>query len=385
MRWKFFLIVTLIAVVVSAFFYLDTFVWSNSYSGNVLYVDNDWIDSEEVPSELSFGINAFHSIENAVMKADSQENNEIVVMPGDYSIGEDPLEIEKPNLVIRSSEGAEETIIESEGHVLSIRAENVALRGFTVSGPFEKFSTGIYVFGNDCKISGTIVENKNIGITITAEDRERPASGVILEGNTFKDDSWGVTLGWSEDCSILNNRFDNCFLDTITRESEPRDYCTHTIKNNTINGDPILYCQGMSDETITTQARELIIADCSNLKIGEANNLEHVRIGYSDKIEISGLKKLRKITMQATENSIVRKNRITGLKHWGGIVLSNSDSNLIENNTIENLHVGISLYFSINNTISNNTLSEIGFDAIRMEEGSSYVSNTVKNNQIVKK
>lgn len=53
-----------------------------AYVDNVLYVDNDWVSSGNVPAGLTLNDNAFENIQDAIDKADSTENNTIEVATG---------------------------------------------------------------------------------------------------------------------------------------------------------------------------------------------------------------------------------------------------------------------------------------------------------------
>lgn len=191
-----------------------------AYVDNVLYVDNDWVSSENVPAGLTLNDNAFENIQDAIDKADSTENNTIEVATGTYS---ENLTVDVENLTIRSRAGAASTTI-------SPTSDNLA--GFNVTA------------------SGATIGGDGSGFTIGAGGRggiyadETGGNGITVQGNIFKSHTSGGSRGmWFDNLSngalITGNSFATPMLGTGIQVVNADGA---TIDNNTAATGTLKYC-----------------------------------------------------------------------------------------------------------------------------------------------
>ena len=113
--------------------------------------------------------------------------NTISVAPGNYGGG---IQVNKPNLTIKSSDGAAQTVIQfapsgvaSIISGIAVSTEGVTIQGFKITG----FSCGILLDGpasaDNCTIKNNIIENNGEGIWIWTDNNQ-------ILGNDILDNRW---------------------------------------------------------------------------------------------------------------------------------------------------------------------------------------------------
>jgi len=116
------------------------------------------------------------------------------------------------------------------------------------------------------------------------------------------------------------------------------------MSGNTINGKPLVFLKGQSNQVIY-DAAQVILIDCINMTIQNVDN-----VGLSQSIQLFG----------------VTNTKITNCKSH--IQLTDSNNNIIVNNNITSAY--ISLTNSNDNTIINNELSAVKYSAVRLLDSS---------------
>lgn len=171
------------------------------------------------------------------------------------------------------------------------------------------FGHGIYIF-NSSNIN--LIQNQ---IQIYREDY----SGIFLSDTTY--------------AYLNNNKFNNCNIRISGNLLKQWD--THNIDtSNTINGNPIYYYSNTSNLIIPSNAIQVIMANCSNMRISNHN------------FDTYG------VQMAFTENSIINNSQFNDC----GIYLYFSNNNTVNGNTIStNWKDDYSIYLRMAN---NNNLSE---------------------------
>jgi signal peptidase I len=214
---------------------------------------------------------------------------------------------------------------------------------------------GIYF---DEAINGTaennIAENNFCGICLSFSDNNFIENNIV-ENNESK----GIELYSSHNNLISGNTLVNDGLMV-------HDSYQNTIENNTVNGGPLLYLEGKSDQVIAS-AGQVILVRCENITV-ENLNLSNVSVG---------------VEIWETDNSRVLNNTVENNPYYGfGIYLSGSDNylisnNILDNNTCYNCSHGIYFMYTSNNTLTNNTCGNnvygIWFDSFSS-------NNTLTNN-----
>jgi parallel beta-helix repeat protein len=110
------------------------------------------------------------------------------------------------------------------------------------------------------------------------------------------------------------------------------------VEDNTVNGKPLVYLEDISDYKVE-DAGQVILVNCSNITV-ENRDLTNTSVS---------------IALLNTENSKISNN--TACNNWGGIRLYYSSNNTITFNNVSNNDEGIRLDDSSNNFITGNNVS----------------------------
>jgi parallel beta-helix repeat protein len=197
-----------------------------------------------------------------------------------------------------------------------------------------------------------------------------------IVGNTIKNNTRGILIGSSSNnTSIINNVF-------IRDGLEVMHSYQNIVKNNTVNGKPLVYLEDISEYTVT-DAGQVILVNCDSIRV-ENLDLSNTTIG---------------VHLDRTNNSIISGNTITtnidyGIRSLGissnitilgnnitsnddcGIVVGIDDSRIIGNTVASSHDTGI-VFGGNSNTIAGNNIRNNGY-------GMSFIgsSNTVSGNNI---
>jgi nitrous oxidase accessory protein len=155
-----------------------------SVSGRTWYVDDDG------------GAN-FTRIQDAVDNATVGDT--IIVRDGIYV---ENVDLNVDNLTIKSGNGSASTIVQaadSSDHVFEVRADNVAISGFTVMNANGSGIAGIYLYSDHCTISNNNASNNYAGIQL------RYSSNNMLSNNSARDNNNGIYLLSSTNNTITGN------------------------------------------------------------------------------------------------------------------------------------------------------------------------------------
>jgi parallel beta-helix repeat protein len=169
--------------------------------------------------------------------------------------------------------------------------------------------------------------------------------------NTFIDNRDGIHLRSGNDtiCNniFVNNSGNDIFTDTkiigntLTYDGfRLWDNCDCIIKNNTVNGKPLVYLLNTDDLEIES-AGQVILRYCDNITISH-QDLSHTSIS---------------IALINSSHCIIKYNILENNSDHC-IYLYNSHNNTINNNSIRNSYNGIDILGSHQNTITNNNLSD---------------------------
>jgi parallel beta-helix repeat protein len=204
-------------------------------------------------------------------------------------------------------------------------------------------------------ITNNICENtKYWGIGLDHSDNN------TLDNNTCENNGGGIYLYDSDNIKMRNNNLSNNRYN-FGMEGTTLSHFVHDIDNsNLVNGKPIRYLMGHSNEVIgsSPEMGYLGLVSCDNIRV-ENLVLEHNVQG----ILIAG-------TQDSRVENCVFENNAFGIYLWG------SENNTLTNNTCENGGRGIQLLTSDNNTLSNNTCEDDNYFGIRLAYSN---NNTIKN------
>jgi len=199
----------------------------------------------------------------------------------------------------------------------------------------------LYSFSNYNSISGNNITNNVYGIMLYSS-----SNSSISGNNITANDYLGIGLGYSSDISISGNTFTNDGLFV-------GDSYQNSVENNTVNGRPLVYLEGMSNYTVD-DAGQVILVRCENIRV-EGLNLSSAGVG---------------VELWETINSSISGNNITA-NNVCGIGLYSSSNNSISGNNITNNGYGIRLeYFSsssiFHNNFVNNTNQAYSYNSVNV-------------------
>jgi parallel beta-helix repeat protein len=262
-------------------------------------------------------------------------------------------------------------------------------------------------------------ENRIFGnnITRTTGVQVAGSSGNIITANNFTGNLPGITLGGSN-TTISANTFVN---DGIDGAGDSGTY-GNTVENNTVNGKPLVYLEGVSDRTVE-DAGQVIIVNSTHIRIENLNissTIYGAELIMADNVEMTGNNMssnkiygvgvllvgtsnsnltgniLDGIRIRASQGNNVAGNIITGnnlrvsssvnnsivgnnITAGGGIELENSDTNKIEKNSLTSNEYGIYLAGSSNNSMRQNHLESNVQYGVMLRDSSNY-NDLAENN-----
>jgi len=235
---------------------------------------------------------------------------------------------------------------------------------------------GMAVIGSsDNKISGNNITENSAGYAIFLRSYSAPCynnivsgnnitnngpilldstSGNSISGNNITNNGIGLRLWSSSGNTISGNTFiNNGLLVSYSYQN--------SVENNTVNGSPLVYLEGVSNYTVD-DAGQVILVNCENIRV-EGLNLSRTAVG---------------VQLLETNNSIISGNDITN--NGDGIDLYRSSSNSISGNNITaNNNFGIYLDYSSSNSISGNNITNNGGSILL----SSSSSNSIFHNNFI--
>jgi len=340
----------------------------------------------------------------------------IVVRDGVYV---ENIDINKPHLTIKSENGSANCVVQaasSNDHVFYVTADNVTIKGFTVTGALGSWKAGVYLHNSkNSRIENVNASNNFHGIYLYK------SSNNIIANNTVSNNGYGIYLDYSSSNTIANNtasnneqhgirlyysnsniitnniassnyevgiylyssrnntianntasnNSDGIFLDSsnniITNNTFllngmfVLDSYNNKVTNNTVNGKPLVYLENVSDYVVE-DAGQVIVINSKNITV-ENLNLSYASVG---------------VEFWKTNNSKIINNNISSNNYCGIYLYSSSRNNIANNNISSNNWYGIRLEYSSNNIITNNTALN-NYDGIYLEASS---NNTITNNTV---
>ncbi len=212
---------------------------------------------------------------------------------------------------------------------------------------------GIYVSSsnNNRITNNTITHNEINGIRLWGAD-----SNTIADNDIISNGMRAIFIRESKYIVISNNTMEESGIDFLGPEGgygDPGDvgyWNTHEIyTNNTVNGRPVYYWKNKEGGTVPTGAGQVILGNCQNVTVKDQNitgGTVGIVIGYSRK------------------NTIVN-NTIADVHH--GISLKNSESSsidqgneIIDNTILNTSFAGMYFFMSSFQSLKNNTMGRQG-------------------------
>lgn len=223
-----------------------------------------------------------------------------------------------------------------------IRIDGTEAHATVANNTIEHNEHGVFLYSAlDVLIeNNTITDNARSGIT-----PQGGSNNTVIQHNSISENVWhGIYVAVSRNSSINENTIasneelgvylrnsNNTTMcgNTLTNDSlYVRDSFGNTVQDNTVNGKPLVYLEGLSNQSVDT-AGQVILVGCSNMQV---NNVE---LSGGD----IGLE------LWLTENSTVTENNMT--TNLYGILLANSSNNRFYHNNLlnnERIHVYMPSY-----------------------------------------
>ncbi len=326
-----------------------------------VYIDDDYNNKIS-----GWGVDHFNTIQDGIENV--SEGGTVYVNNGIYY---ESIVINKSITLI--GEDKVTTVIDSnkKGDVVNIVAENCTIQNINLSNGvqsgvkitsngatltnniFYKNHYGIWIsYLSDNIISNNIISNNEYGIKLRSTSNNIISSNQILLNNLE-----GIILEFPDNETIINNVFQN---NGITITGLLSSWNTLVIENNTANDRPIYYYKNENGITITNDASQVILANCSDFEINNINfeNITTgIQISYCSNIRMEsnyfGSKIQNAIQLYYSDNSTISNNTINS---ENSIELDESENNIIWQNTLGNTDVAIKMTRSNFNNISENNI-----------------------------
>lgn len=272
----------------------------------------------------------------------------------------------------------------------------------------QNLEDGIHVKGsNENTVSNNIItENEYHGIHLSKSNKNHLAensitnnfgygvsfsnsTGNAVEKNSLSNNDWGgVIFSDSKEHSLEENEMTE---NGIIIWGDLLEYWdSHSISTtNTVNGRPVYYWTDNHNQSVPSDAGQIILVGCENIKVKDQDLSQGsvgVQLGFSSKNTITSNNVSGNdwcgISLKNSDNNIIKENTASRNGEHG-IHLSSSKNNALGKNTANsNINAGISLRSSRSNLINNNTLYNnnpgISLD-LRSNDNTIYHNNFIKN------
>ncbi|OLS30000.1 MAG: hypothetical protein ThorAB25_12680 [Candidatus Thorarchaeota archaeon AB_25] len=206
----------------------------------------------------------------------------------------------------------------------------------------------------------TVYSANNMIINCTSKSNQYGIQVLSSDFNTItncylSDNMYGISLEYLTSAVIANNTLSSCgvYLYEIQNGGQMLN-----ITDNTVNSKPLVFIQGQVNVSVSLDAGQVIIFNCSSITIQD-QTLSRCTIGVfvyqSTNVTIRNIicsNNLIGIEISSSANSSITNNICLENNH--GIVIGNTNYTTIRDNTCTNNSVGINVHHSTNDLVSNN-------------------------------
>jgi parallel beta-helix repeat protein len=356
---------------------------TNSYSGIALFDFSSYnsIQGNNVTSNNGYGIALIRSSNNT-LRGNSMTNNKYnfkVESVGGNAIPSDFLnDVDASNTVDGRPvyywvDRQDMTVPLDAGYVALVNCTNITVQNLSLINSVEGL---LLVSTTDSTISQNSITNNELGIDlmyssnndINGNNITNNGYGIALsyssnnsvaENNITNNNGYGIGFYWSSYNSISGNNITNNmggislspsnnvlrdnFMANNTYNFDVEGSSVHDVdSSNTVNGKPIYYLVNTQDLTVPLDAGYVALVNCTNITV---KNLNLANNGQG-------------ILLVNTTNSIITQNKITSIGS-DGIRLEYSTSNNISGNNVTDNEpgaTGLDIVYSSNNNIHGNNV-----------------------------
>ncbi len=254
------------------------------------------------------------------------------------------------------------TVIDGGGkyYVVHVGVDNVSVKNFYInnSGIYGQ-NAGIIVYGEikNITIDNNIIIDNYFGICIGSPYQYKRIYYVNITNNFIQNNVFGIGFYEGYETTILNNEFIDNGIFII--KSSSRD---NIVKNNTINGLPLIYLEKQSNKIIEPNVGQIILVSCDNITVSSQAltikceiGIELLRCTNCNIVKNQISNKYLAVFSFYSENINIQGNIIYNVTN--GIRIDKYDKNTITFNKINDSENSIKIYESNQNNISYNTLT----------------------------
>jgi parallel beta-helix repeat protein len=237
-------------------------------------------------------------------------------------------------------------------------------------------------------INNTVISTNATGLYI-----DRSGSNTIINNTILTPKTNGIFYYFQTGMYFLESG-NNVIIDNVLINSsvvilgtQAEHYLQANVTNNSIDGNPLMFYQGISGGTVSTSADgHLILVNCDSVEVTD-QNLVGIQVAYSSNIFIHNNNILNShgfgIYFGKSENSVIFNNTVSNNKIWG-IVLGSGSKNITVNSNNVNQNDGHGIYNgnTEDNTFINNDVNHNGGSGIFIIESNdtTLINNTFINN-----
>jgi parallel beta-helix repeat protein len=262
--------------------------------------------------------------------------------------------IDPPTANITTSDYVTYTFTDNNYDSIVVQRSNITIdgNGYFLQGTGSSGSTGVEISG----VNNVTIENMNIG---------NFSSGILLHFSNYSNincnyitaNNRGIYLAFSFNNTISENIFVNDGLDVYVSYG-------NVVVDNLVNGKPMVYLEDVSD-VVVGDAGQVILVNCNRMQV-EDLDLSNTSTG---------------IQLWQTQNTKISGNNIRNNNGYG-IYLYYSSNNTVCANNITNNGFGVKFEFSSNNTVlvNNITNNDVGVYFIPYSFNNSVSENNIRNN-----
>ena len=282
------------------------------------------------------------------------------------------------SLIIRSRNGPKKTTISSTSYskpTIEVTADDVEITGVSIRD--EYISIGLHDLYN-CNIHGNDISGTGKGVILSS------VSSCTISENNISETEEGIGMYHSSNNIVSDNRVDEgMFGIYLTDESTSNTISNNRLNSggiitdgvlgnqvsgNTLNGRPITYLEGASDQTVPDSA-QVILMKCRNMRvIGQdiSKSLVGILLYWTNQSTISGNSVTNNswmgiLLMNGSNGNTINGNNVMYNNMAGVAAGYGSNGNVIEDNTVlSNEVVGIDIEGCDDNQVTGNTLSGNG-------------------------
>jgi len=382
---------------------------SNNYAGIELYKSsNNNIANNIANSNNYCGISLYYSSNNNSIIKNTFINDGFFVWQSYQNIVKDNKVNGKPLVYL---ENELDVTVTDAGQVILVNCNKITVRNLNLSNT----NVGIELWKTtDSKIMNNTVLNNHYGISLV-ESRNNNISSNNVKSNNFYgielyessnnditsnnalNNGFGIQLEDSSHNAIINNNVLNNDLGIYLVKSTNNIVTKNTfingslsvwksyqniVKDNKVNGKPLVYLENKSDVTVT-DAGQVILVNCNKIRVRNLS-LSNTTVGVelwkttdSEIIDNTISNEDYGIELYKSSSNTITNNDVSNSIY--GIQLEDScNNNIITNNSATNNSYGIGLDKSSNNIIANNNATNNGY-GIGLDKSS---NNTIANNNV---